>query len=166
MTDLQAEKAELEFYLKSSIFEVKQKSAFRGMLLEKKLVALQHVQEEREAQLNEVLSRANLEPTVLGQVKGHVDDILQRKNNEIRRYQAEVVRLTALAGELSEYVDGKLQEYGLTMEELGFVPAYGANSGGKGKKTTPAAAGTASATMQLTNGSMKSTGPAMFSEAY
>ena len=48
------------------MYDVKQKSAFRGMLLEKKLAAMNRLQEEREAQLNEVLARANLEPR-LGQ---------------------------------------------------------------------------------------------------
>ncbi|RYG66800.1 hypothetical protein EON64_08930 [archaeon] len=148
LEDLRKEKEELEFFLKSSIFEVKQKSAFRGMLLEKKLVALQRVQEEREAQLNEVLSRANLEPTVLGQVKGHVEDILQRKNNSIRRLQNEVVRLTNQIAELQEYVKLKLQEFGLRMDELGFVPVK------------------MNAQLGITGGSMKSTGPANFSEAY
>lgn len=124
LADLKGERDELEASLKASIFDVKQKSAFRGMLLEKKLVALQRVQEEREAQLNEVLSRANLEPTVLAQVRGHVDDILQRKNNDIRRYQQEAGRLKGSLSQLREYVKNKLQEYGLVIEELGFEPAH------------------------------------------
>jgi hypothetical protein len=69
------------------------------------------VQEEREAQLNEVLGRANLDPTVLGQVKGHVDDILLRKNAETRAYQAEVSRLLALHEQLLEFTKDKLGEW-------------------------------------------------------
>eukprot|EP01031_Cornospumella_fuschlensis_P046260 gene46260-56638_t len=158
LEELRKEKEELEFFLKSSIFEVKQRSAFRGMLLEKKLVALQRVQEEREAQLNEVLSRANLEPTVLGQVKGHVEDILQRKNNHIRRLQNEVVRLSNQIAELQEYVKLKLQEFGLRMDELGFVPVkVTAQLGGA---QTPGGTGGAG------SASLRSTGPAHFSEAY
>lgn len=122
LEDLKREKADLELQLKSSIFEVKQKSAFRGMLLQKKLSALGRVQEEREAQLNEVLSRANLEPTVLSQVKGHVDDILLRKNGEARALQGELLRLTALQESLQESLRRKLEEFGLSVVELGFEP--------------------------------------------
>eukprot|EP01036_Dinobryon_divergens_P027392 gene27392-36161_t len=74
LMDLKNERDELQKNLRASMYDVKQKSAFRGMLLEKKLVAMNRLQEEREAQLNEVLARANLEPSVLGQIKGHVDD--------------------------------------------------------------------------------------------
>lgn len=122
LVELKKERDDLQANMRASIFEVKQKSAFRGLLLEKKLSALNKVQEEREAQLNEVLSRANLDPTVLGQVKGHVDDVMQRKNNETRIYQAEVVRLQALHEQLQEFTQNKLEEFGLSVTEFGFVP--------------------------------------------
>ena len=111
--------------------------------MEKKLGALHRVQEEREAQLNEVLARANLEPSVLGQAKGHVDDVLHRKNVEARQLQAEVARLQALHEQLRAAVSLKMQEYGLTVVELGF------QSGDVGTKA-------------LTMGT--STGPALASE--
>ncbi len=109
-------------HLRSSIYDVKQKSAFRNLLLEKKLSAMQRVQEERETQLNEVLSRANLEPSVLGQVKGHVEDVLQRKNAEARKLQSEVARLQAQQEHLQTSVVDKMAEYGLGVSELGFTP--------------------------------------------
>ena len=120
--DLKTERDELRENLRSSIYDVKQKSAFRNLLLEKKLAAMQHVQEEREAQLNEVLSRANLEPSVLGQVKGHVEDVLQRKNAEARKLQSEVARLQAQQEHLQSAIVDKMAEYGLGVSELGFTP--------------------------------------------
>ena len=99
-----------------------QKSAFRNLLLEKKLAAMHRVQEEREAQLNEVLTRANLEPTVLGQVKGHVEDVLQKKNAEARKLQSEVARLQAKQEHLQKSIVEKMEEYGLGVSELGFTP--------------------------------------------
>lgn len=149
LEDLKREKIELEMHLRASIFEVKQKSAFRGMLLEKKLLALQRVQEEREAQLNEVITRANLEPTVLNQVKGHVDDILMRKNAEARTMQAEVARLQALHESLFTFVNQKLAEYGLTMTELGYEPV----------KPSPKFLNNLSNTLKLTNGPETVTDP-------
>jgi len=119
--DLKTERDNLRSNLQASIFDVKQKSSFRGILLEKKLVAMQRAQEEREAQLNEVLTRANLEPSVLGQVKGHVDDVMQRKNAEARRLQTEVSRLQALIEQLQLSTKNKLAEYGLRFEDLGIA---------------------------------------------
>ena len=121
--DLKLERDQLKSNLMASVFDVKQKAGFKGLLLEKKLTAVNRVQEEREAQLNEVLTRANLEPAVLGQVKGQVDDVIQRKNAEIRRYQTEVARLNALHEQLNSSVRAKLAEFGLTQHELGFEPA-------------------------------------------
>lgn len=121
--DLKLERDQLKNNLLASVFDVKQKAGFKGLLLEKKLSAVNRVQEEREAQLNEVLTRANLEPAVLGQVKGQVDDVLQRKNGEIRRFQTEVARLNALQEQLNTSIREKLSEFGLTVHELGFEPA-------------------------------------------
>ena len=121
--DLKLERDQLKSNLLASVFDVKQKAGFKGLLLEKKLSAVSRVQEEREAQLNEVLTRANLEPAVLGQLKGQVDDVIQRKNAEIRRMQTEVARLNALHEQMNSSVRRKLSEFGLTVHELGFEPA-------------------------------------------
>ena len=68
-----------------------------------------------------VLARANLDPSVLGLVKGHVDDVLQQKNAETRKLQAEVARLQALQEQLNTSVGNKMKEYGLSVSELGYV---------------------------------------------
>ena len=120
--DLKIERDQLKNNLLITMFDVKQKAGFKGLILEKKLKAVNRVQEEREAQLNEVLTRANLEPAVLGQVKGQVDDVIQIKNGEIRRMQTEVARLSTLYEQLNLSIRGKLSEYGLTVNELGYEP--------------------------------------------
>jgi growth arrest-specific protein 8 len=107
--EIKSERDELRRNFHASVFDVKQKSSFRSLLFEKKLAAMQRVQEEREAQLGEVLTRANLEPTILGQVKGHIDDVLQRKNNESRNLQSEVARLQSLHEQLQAAVVVKLR---------------------------------------------------------
>jgi hypothetical protein len=170
LEDLKKQKSELDFQLKSSIYEVKQKSAFRGMLLEKKLNALSKIQEEREAQLNEVLSRANLEPALLGQVKGHVDDILLRKNNDAKKFQQEILRLQSQYDYLQSFMDKKLQEYGLTMSELGFVPfkpqLKSSHTRSKPLLTTGSHNNGSNNPLDLNNTLLSSTGPALLSETY
>lgn len=126
-SQLKNERDNLRQHYSSAVFDVKQKSAFRGLLLEKKLSAMQRVQEEKEAQLNEVLSRANLEPSVLGEVRGRVGDILNRKNEEARQMQAEVARLQAFHEHLQTSIANKMHEYGLSMRDIGFTPATFSN---------------------------------------
>lgn len=116
------ERDELRAHFMSSIFDVKQKSAFKGLLLEKKLMGVVRIQEEKEAQLNEVLARANLDPSSLGKVHGKVEDVLQLKNAEARKLQSELVRLQALQDQLQIAMFQKMNEYGLSKAELGYVP--------------------------------------------
>lgn len=146
LDDLRKERDELKANLNATIFDIKQKSLFRGMLLEKKLLAMNRLQEEREAQLIEVLNRANLDPSVLGQVKGNIDDILTRKNNEAKKYQSEISRLQAMQIELNLFAKQKLNEYGLTMSELGYEPIQ--------------------AKLLTQSQQFKNSGPALQSEAY
>jgi hypothetical protein len=89
-------------------------------------------------------------------VKGHVDDILMRKNNETRTYQAEVVRLQGMHDQLLQYTKNKLGEYGLSMSELGYVPK---------RADARIMNGTASNPLSNTNG-FRSSGPAQASEQY
>ena len=62
---LQEERDELYSKFVKAIHEVQQKSNFKNLLLEKKLGALADTLEKKEAQLNEVLSASNLDPTAL-----------------------------------------------------------------------------------------------------
>mmetsp|Transcript_2804 Transcript_2804/g.4002 ORF Transcript_2804/g.4002 Transcript_2804/m.4002 type:complete len:490 (+) Transcript_2804:51-1520(+) len=107
---------------RTSVFKVQQRTGFRNLLLEKKLEALEDQMQQREAHLNEVLSRANLEPTVIGQVRGKLDDILEKKNQVARDLQAELDRMQAAHQHLQQAVRHKLTEFGVPVEELGFQP--------------------------------------------
>ena len=44
------------------------------------------------AAVNEVLSRANLEPGTLGQMKGRITDVLEGKNQQARQLRDELER--------------------------------------------------------------------------
>ena len=118
--DLRRERDELRQSFMTSVFDVKQKCSFRGVLLEKKLTAIQMVQQEHEAQLNEVLSRANIDPTLLGRVKGRSGDVLQRKAEEVRKLENEHHRLRMKHTDLIKSVEKKLAQFGLRSAELGF----------------------------------------------
>ncbi|CAE7639741.1 DRC4, partial [Symbiodinium microadriaticum] len=88
--DLKKERDELRRHFMSSVYDVKQKCGFKSLLLEKKLSAVQRVHEEKEAQLGEVLARANLQPSALGNGSAEaVEDVMHMKNEEARKLQSE-----------------------------------------------------------------------------
>lgn len=65
---IQAERDELYAKFVHAIHEVQQKSNFKNLLLEKKLNTIADSLEKKEAQLNEVLTASNLDPTALSMV--------------------------------------------------------------------------------------------------
>ena len=58
----------------------------------------------KEAQLNEVLARANLESGSAGTMRTKVDDLLQKKNQAVLDLQAEVERVVAAHNQLTMVV--------------------------------------------------------------
>ena len=67
-----------------AIHEVQQKSNFKNLLLEKKLSALADTLEKKEAQLNEVLSASNLDPTALTVVTRKLEVRYQHSSTLLR----------------------------------------------------------------------------------
>jgi len=65
LKQIQAERDELYAKFVKAIHEVQQKSNFKNLMLEKKLHNLAETLEKKEAQLNEVLSASNLDPSAL-----------------------------------------------------------------------------------------------------
>ena len=119
---VQKERDELYEKFESSIYDVQQKSGFKNLLLERKLTALSEALEQKEAQLNEVVARANIDPAVLGGVQGSLDDIIEAKNQSVRQLQQELEGMIAAHQDLVQASEEKMAEYGVPMEELGFVP--------------------------------------------
>ena len=70
-----------------AIHEVQQKSNFKNLLLEKKLGALADTLEKKEAQLNEVLSASNLDPTALTVVTRKLE-VCTSKHNILVHFNA------------------------------------------------------------------------------
>jgi len=121
-TAVSAEGDELNSKFQSTIYEAQQKSGFRNLLLEKKLQGMNAMAEQQNAAVNEVLSRANLEPGTLGQMKGRITDIVQVKDQQQRDLQAELERITGAYGQLIESAAMKMGEFGVPISELGFEP--------------------------------------------
>lgn len=105
-----------------SVYDVQQKNGFKNLLLEKKVQAMDHVVERKDAQLNEVLAHAQLDPSIIGQVKHRMGDIMEGKDQTYRDLQMELERVQQLQRELTHATQSKFTEYGIPTEELGFDP--------------------------------------------
>lgn len=126
----QSERDELYGKFVKAIHEVQQKSNFKNLLLEKKLSALADTLEKKEAQLNEVLSASNLDPTALTVVTRKLEDVLDSKNSAIKDLQYELARVCKAHNDLIRTYEAKLQSFGVPTEELGFKPLE-SNVGGQ-----------------------------------
>lgn len=133
----QGERDELYNKFVKAIHEVQQKSNFKNLLLEKKLSALADTLEKKEAQLNEVLSASNLDPTALTVVTRKLEDVLDSKNSAIKDLQYELARVCKAHNDLIRTYEAKLQSFGVPVEELGFKPLE-SNVGGQSLGQGPA----------------------------
>merc|ERR1712002_603272 len=118
----EGERDELYSKFVSAIQEVQQKSNFKNLLLEKKLHALGDSLEKKEAQLSEVLSASNLDPTALTVVTKKLEDVLDSKNGAIKDLQYELARVCKAHNDLLRTYESKLVAFGIPPEELGFKP--------------------------------------------
>ncbi|XP_076470178.1 dynein regulatory complex subunit 4-like [Babylonia areolata] len=118
----QEERDDLYRKFVKAIHEVQQKSSFKNLLLEKKLSALADTLEKKEAQLNEVLSASNLDPTALTVVTRKLEDVLDSKNSAIKDLQYELARVCKAHNDLLRTYESKLRQFGIPTEELGFKP--------------------------------------------
>ncbi|KAK2191116.1 hypothetical protein NP493_61g05046 [Ridgeia piscesae] len=119
---VEEERDELYKKFVKAIHEVQQKSNFKNLLLEKKLSALADTLEKKEAQLNEVLSASNLDPTALTVVTRKLEDVLDSKNSAIKDLQYELARVCKAHNDLLRTYEAKLTQFGVPTEELGFKP--------------------------------------------
>ena len=119
---MKAERDELYEHFQGSVYDVQQKSGFRNLLLERKLESMGEALEQKEAQLNEVVSRANIDPALVGDVQGRVEDVVEAKNRAVRQLQQELERYIGAHQRLVQAAEEKMAEYGVPMEELSFTP--------------------------------------------
>lgn len=120
--ELEKERDELYNNFVKTIYDVQQKSGFKNLLLEKKLGALSEQLEKKEAQLNEVLSASNLDPTALAVVTKKLEDVLDTKNTAIKDLQYELARVCKAYSDTVQAYEAKLKEHGVAVEDLGFKP--------------------------------------------
>ncbi|RHY54678.1 hypothetical protein DYB34_002007 [Aphanomyces astaci] len=119
---VQTEYHTLHGQFQTSIYDVQQKNGLKNLLLEKKLESMGDVLEQKDAQLNEVLAHAQLDPSIAGQVRRRLEDIMEAKNQEVRDLEKELAIVLRLLTDFTKAAEAKLVEYGTPVDELGFSP--------------------------------------------
>ena len=90
--------------------------------LESKLEGVQEEFDEKSAQLQEVLTAAHLDPSIIGMVAGRLDAILDARNGIIRELQHQVARVTKSHNDALRVFEGKLRDMGIPTGDMPFVP--------------------------------------------
>jgi hypothetical protein len=108
--------------LTTQFHDVQQKTSLKNLLLEKKMHALTLQLEQKDAELNEVLLHAKLDPAIVDRVKGRLEDIMANKAEDLRELEAEMAQVSKLQQDLATAMQLKMSEYGLPLDELGFMP--------------------------------------------
>lgn len=116
---LQCEHDELNKKFVKAVLDVQQKTGTKNVLLQKRIQSLMETAEQREALIGE-LSAACKEPPERANKK--LEEILSKKNSIISDLQYELARVYKAHDDLLNTYEEKLKEYGITKEELGFVP--------------------------------------------
>merc|ERR1712167_32813 len=121
-----AQRDELKEKHRELIAEVKQKASFKHLLLEKKLDAVAEQLEARDAQLDDALSRANVDVSRLSKEaaaqRARAKDIIGRKDAELASINDETSRIVAAHQDLMDAVAQKMTDLGVPTAELGFAP--------------------------------------------
>jgi growth arrest-specific protein 8 len=97
------------------------------LVLEKKLETIQESLETKDAQINQLLSAAKIDPKTLGVIKSTLEEVENLKNEAIKEIQAELKKIREAHSNMVKTYEGKLSEFGIPVEELGFDPLVPAN---------------------------------------
>jgi hypothetical protein len=119
---VQTERDELYEKFEMSIYDVQQKTGLKSLLLERRLEAMHEQLEMKEAQLAEVLTAANLEPSTLQSINARLQEVLENKNQIIKALQYDVAKVSKAHNDLIRVYEAKLGEFGIPVDELGFRP--------------------------------------------
>ena len=95
--------------------------------MERKLETIQEGLETKDAQINQLLSAAKIDPKTLGVIKSTLEEVENLKNEAIKEIQAELKKIREAHSNMVKTYEGKLSEFGIPVEELGFDPLVPAN---------------------------------------
>ena len=109
------------------VYEVHQKTGLRNLILEKKIETIHESLETKDAQINQIMAAARIDPQALGLIQNTLEEVENLKNETIKEIQTELKKIREAHSNMVKTYEGKLSEFGIPVEELGFDPLVPAN---------------------------------------
>jgi DNA repair exonuclease SbcCD ATPase subunit len=106
----------------ASVHDVRQKTEFRALLLDKKVTALGETLQKKEGQLDELIETANVSGEQLQELAEKVEAVLIAKNEMITNLEYELARATKNHNDLISIYQAKMTGAGVPTDELVFQP--------------------------------------------
>lgn len=120
---LVGERATLKARFNEVIVELQQKTGLKNVLLERKIAALMREDEKRNIVLRKTMATCAPEfANKLENVEKTVSDVVDSKNQTIIDLRYELAKAWKTHDDLLETYEGKLKQYGIPTDELGFDP--------------------------------------------
>eukprot|EP00210_Caulerpa_lentillifera_P006792 g6491.t1 len=102
----------------SEMFQFQQKSSLQCAYLEKKINALKHELDKKEAQVAEILVTANMDSAEATKINTKLDEILENKDSKIKSLELSVAQLKKAYSDLIKICSAKLEEAGVPHEDF------------------------------------------------
>lgn len=116
------EKDELFRKYEGTVDRVKQKADYKNVYLEHKLKGMEENLNRKETQLNEVITKVNLEPGFLVEINKRIEESLEAKNVILKNLKYSLSHAIKAYNDAIRVYEAKLIEFGIPPEELGFQP--------------------------------------------
>lgn len=114
---LEREKKDLFDEFHRLVYELHQKTGLRNLILEKKLETINESLETKDAQINQILAAARIDPQALNQIRHSLEEVENLKNDAIREIQTELKKIREAHSNMVKTYEGKLSEFGIPVEE-------------------------------------------------
>jgi hypothetical protein len=110
-----------------TVYEINQKTGLENLILEKKVQNLKEDLEIKDLNLYQTLQAANLDPKTLGALSQSLEEVEALKTELINELQQQLKQIRKAHSHMVKAYEGKLAEFVIPVEELGFDPLVPTN---------------------------------------
>eukprot|EP01023_Acetabularia_acetabulum_P030875 TRINITY_DN2907_c0_g1_i1.p1 TRINITY_DN2907_c0_g1~~TRINITY_DN2907_c0_g1_i1.p1 ORF type:complete len:471 (-),score=93.65 TRINITY_DN2907_c0_g1_i1:347-1759(-) len=128
LSKIQTQRDDLHTSLDNYVQDLQHKQGLQNLLLTKKTDEIKEQLNRKEAELVEVLATCDIESNTLTQLRAKVGDMFENKVKLVETLQYDVAKISKAHNDLIRVYEGKLQEFGMATEDLGFKPLFSKTS--------------------------------------
>lgn len=116
------EKRDLEDRFERITMEVKMHAELKNEVLAKRLGELENQFEYKETQLQQLVQRAGIDPSIVSQLLLKIHQSIESKNGLLKNLRYSIHHATKAYNDAIRVYEAKLTEFGVPPDELGFQP--------------------------------------------